>query len=308
MFGVLEGFSAIWVVIGVGYLLGRSNALGPHGRPVLNKLTFFVASPALLFTTISTADPYAVVGPQLVIAGVAALVTMGASWALTRWWLNRSSGERIISSMAASTVNAGNLGLPIAAYVLGDATLAAPVILFQLAFFTPMNLMMMDVATGHASGGVKGFLKGIAKNPMIVASAAALLVAFLRVDVPDIIETPIDLISGASIPAMLLAFGISLVGSRPLRKEDHRRSDVWAATAFKLVFHPLIAYVLAAFVFRLHGTELFGAVVLASLPTAQNIFVNASRYDTGVVVSKDIVLVTTVLGIPAMFLVAALLG
>jgi len=307
MFGVLEGFAAIWVVIGVGYLLGRSNALGPHGRPVLNKLTFFVASPALLFTTIARADPYAVIGPQLVIAAVSAAATMILSWLATRWWLQRSSGERIISSMAASTVNAGNLGLPIAAYVLGDATLAAPVILFQLALFTPLNLAMMDAATARASGGLAGFLKGIVRNPMIVASVAALLVSLLRWSPPEIVMTPLDMIAGASVPAMLLAFGISLVGSRPLRKEDRRRTDVWAATALKLVVHPLIAFALAS-LFRLHGTALFGAVVLACLPTAQNIFVNASRYDTGVVVSKDIVLVTTVLGIPVMFLVAAWLG
>ncbi|MDR2256657.1 MAG: AEC family transporter [Arthrobacter sp.] len=308
MFGVIEGFAAIWVVIGVGYLVGRRGVLGPSARPVLNKLTFNVASPALLFVTLAASDPYAVLGPQLWVAGLSAFVVLALYWVITRWWLRRSPAERTIGAMAASTVNSANLGLPIATYVLGDPALAAPVILFQLAVFTPLNLSMMDAATARTGGGLLGVLKGIVTNPMIIGSLLGLAVSLARWDVPEIIMTPLNLLAGASVPAMLLAFGISLVGSTPLRKAAGRRPDVWAATALKLVVHPLIALALAVFVFRLEGEHLFAAVVLASLPTAQNIFVNASRYDTGITVAKDTVLVTTVLGIPLMFLVAALLG
>ncbi|MDK6275872.1 hypothetical protein [Pseudoglutamicibacter cumminsii] len=35
MLGVLSGFTAIWVVIVVGYIAGRINVLGPEGRYVL---------------------------------------------------------------------------------------------------------------------------------------------------------------------------------------------------------------------------------------------------------------------------------
>lgn len=308
MFGVLEGFAAIWVVIGVGYFVGRRGVLGPQGRQVLNKLTFNVASPALLFVTLATADPYSVLGAQLVVAGVSAFLVLGIFWLATRWWLKRDAAERTIGAMAASTVNSANLGLPIATFVLGDASLAAPVLLFQLAVFTPLNLSLMDAATARAGSGVVGVLKGLVTNPMIIGSLLGLAVSLLHVSVPEILMTPLNLLAGASVPAMLLAFGISLVGSRPLRKEDARRSDILFATGLKLIIHPLIAWALAVLVFGMEGTALYAAVVLAALPTAQNIFVNASRYDAGVVIAKDTVLATTVLGIPIMFLVAALLG
>lgn len=308
MFGVLEGFAAIWVVIGVGYLVGRRGVLGPHGREVLNKLTFNVASPALLFVTLAKADPYAVLGPQLVVAAVSAFAILGLYWVITRAWLKRDPAERIIGGMSASTVNSANLGLPIATYVLGDPAFAAPVILFQLAIFTPLNLSMMDAATARSGSGFKGVIKGICTNPMIIGSLAGLLVSVLRLPMPEIVMTPLQLLAGASVPAMLMAFGISLVGSRPLRKAAGRRADVWVATGLKLVIHPLIALALAVFVFKMHGHQLFAAVVLAALPTAQNIFVNASRYDAGVTIAKDTVLLTTIFGIPMMFLVAALLG
>jgi len=49
-------------------------------------------------------------------------------------------------------------------------------------------------------------------------------------------------------------------------------------------------------------------VVVSSLPTAQNVFVAASRYSTGLTVAKDTVLVTTVVAVPAMIGVAVLLN
>lgn len=308
MFGVLEGFAAIWVVIGVGYFVGRRGVLGPQGRQVLNKLTFNVASPALLFVTLATADPYSVLGPQLLVAGVSAFLVLGLYWLITRWWLRRDAAERIIGAMAASTVNSANLGLPIATFVLGDVSLAAPVLLFQLAVFTPLNLSLMDAATAGSGSGVRSVLKGIITNPMIIGSLLGLLVSLVHLRVPEVLMTPLNLLAGASVPAMLLAFGISLVGSRPLRKEDARRADILVATGLKLIIHPLIAWALAALVLGMEGPALYAAVVLAALPTAQNIFVNASRYDAGVAIAKDTVLATTVLGIPLMFLVAALLG
>src|SRR5699024_2594371 len=41
--GVLAGFFIVWAMLGVGWVVGRSGVLGPHGRYVLNRSTFFVA-------------------------------------------------------------------------------------------------------------------------------------------------------------------------------------------------------------------------------------------------------------------------
>mgnify|MGYP006987812247 CR=1 FL=1 len=75
-----------------------------------------------------------------------------------------------------------------------------------------------------------------------------------------------------------------------------------------LAIVPLLAWLLAQFVFGLDARHVFVAVVLASLPTAQNVFVTAVRYDTGLRVSKDTILVTTIVAIPAMIAVALLLA
>lgn len=308
MLGVISGFSIVWIIILVGMFIGRTGVLGERAQPVLSRLAFFVASPALLLETLSQTDLREVFSGSLLVAAASALVTGVLFFLVARLWLKRETPESLMGGVSASLVNSANLGLPIAAYVLGDAALVAPVLIFQLAFYSPLHLMLMDSTTSRHRTTPVSFLVQIVRNPIIIGSMIGLLLAATGSTLPELVMEPIRLIGGAAIPAMLLAFGVSLYGSRPLRAADGRRLDVLIASVFKLVLQPLLAYLLAAFGLGLEGHELFTAVVLAALPTAQNVFVAAARYERGVVVAKDTVLVTTVVAIPALMAVAALLA
>lgn len=307
MTGVLSGFAVVWSVIAVGFLVGKTGVLGDNARYVLNRLTFFVASPALLFTTLADSEPAAVLGPYLGVAAISSVLTAVAFVLLTRWWLRRDLTEATIGAMSASTVNSANLGLPIALYVLGNMEYAAPVILWQLALFSPVCLAVLDASTYRHRTTVFSMLIQTAKNPMIVGSLAGLACAVFDVQLPQPLADPIELIAGASIPAMLIAFGISLVGSKPLEASSGRRADTLVATALKLVFQPVVAWMCAQWIFGLNETDTFIVVIMAALPTAQNIFVTASRYERGITQAKDTVLLTTIVAVPAMMLVPLLL-
>lgn len=307
MLGVLAGFFVVWSIILVGMFVGRKGILGDNARQVLSALTFFVASPALLFETLSKARLHDVFAAPLLVAAVGAIATAALFFIIVRFLLKRSVPESLMSSMSASLANSANLGIPIAVYVLGDASYVAPLLIFQLAFFTPLFLMALDSTTSSHRTTPLRFAVMILKNPMIVGSALGLVVAGTGWQVPALILQPIHLIGGAAIPAMLMAFGMSLNGSRPLQAAQGRRVDALLASAFKLIVHPAIAYVFARFALGLEGQALFAVVVTSALPTAQNVFVAASRYKTGLTVAKDTVLITTVVAVPAMIGVALLL-
>ncbi|UTT69330.1 AEC family transporter [Arthrobacter sp. DNA4] len=308
MLGVLAGFFVVWCIILVGWFVGRQRILGDNARPVLSGLTFFVASPALLFETLSKARLQEVFAEPLLVTAVAAITTAAIFFALARFWLKRALPESLMSAMSASLANSANLGIPIAVYVLGDASYVAPLLIFQLAFFTPMFLMILDSSTSTHRTTVLGFFLMILRNPMIVGSGLGLLVAGTGFQVPALVMEPIHLIGGAAIPAMLMAFGVSLNGTRPLQASSGRRVDTLLASGFKLAVQPALAYVFARFALGMDGHALFAVVVTSSLPTAQNVFVAASRYQTGLTVAKDTVLITTVVAVPAMIGVALLLA
>ena len=307
MLGVLAGFFVVWTIILVGWFVGRRKILGDNARQVLSSLTFFVASPALLFETLSKARLQEVFAEPLLVTAVAAIATAGVFFAIVKFWLKRSLPESLMSSMSASLANSANLGIPIAVYVLGDASYVAPLLIFQLAFFTPLFLMLLDSSTSAHRTTPLSFAFMILRNPMIVGSALGLVVAGTGWQVPPLVMEPIHLIGGAAIPAMLIAFGMSLNGSRPLQAAAARRVDTLLASGFKLGVQPAVAYLFARFALGMEGQALFAVVVTSGLPTAQNVFVAASRYKTALTVAKDTVLITTVVAVPAMIGVALLL-
>lgn len=308
MLAVIEGFSVVWLVILVGWFVGRQKVLGDNAQTVLSRLSFFVASPALLVETLSKADLRSVFAEPLLVAAASAVFTGGVFLLIAKFWLKRPLAEALLSAMSSSTANAANLGIPIAAYVLGNAALIAPVLIFQLAIYTPIYLMLLDSLTSGRRATLGRIFLQIFRNPMILATVAGLILAASGWTLPNLLAEPIHLIGGAAIPAILIAFGMSLGTSKPLNPTDGRQIDTLLATGFKLVLHPVAAYLLGHFVLGMDGAALFAVIVAASLPTAQNVYVTAQRYQVGLAVAKDTVLATTILAIPAMFVVAFLLG
>ncbi|MGA5369831.1 AEC family transporter [Streptomyces griseoincarnatus] len=306
MQGVLSGFLVIAVVIGVGYVIGRRGHLGAQGSEVLTKLAFHVASPALLFTTLARADLSVVFSGRLLVtalstaavAGVFVAVGVGRGWGV---------GRTTIGALCSSYVNSGNLGIPIAVYVLGDASLVAPVLLFQLVGVTPVALTILDLSTAGGKQPLWRRLLTPLRNPVALGSLAGVAVSAAGVRIPGPVWDPVQLIGDMAVPAVLLAFGISLRGSTlPLRSGD--RGAVLLAVGLKAVGMPLVAWALAVGVFGLRGAHLLDVVVTSALPAAQNLFTYASSYGVGERLARESILVSTALSVPVLLTVAAVLG
>ena len=303
---MLVGFAIIGFVILVGYGLQRAKILPPDAPTTLNRFVFFVASPALLFGVIARADLTVIFSSFLVVTVVSVAVSAGAYLLISTAFFRRPLAETVIGAAGSSYVNANNIGLPVAVYVLGSAQFVAPLLLFQLIVLAPITLTLLDLSTrGRVS--VTSILLQPVRNPIILGSLAGFLVALSGWHVPDAVLAPFVLIGGAAVPVVLITFGMSLSGQRPLAAGSGRRQIV-VASALKSIVMPIVAFALARFVFQLDGVHLFGVVVLAALPTAQNIFNYAHRYDVGVVLARDIVLLTTVSSIPVLLAIAALLA
>lgn len=306
MIGVLIGFAIIAFVVAVGYGLGRSGLLGPDAGRILGRLAFFVLSPALLFTVLAEADVAALFSELLpTTASVAALtLVLFALIALAVW--RRVVPEATIGSLGAAYSNAVNMGLPLSAYVLGDVAASAPVFLFQLIVITPIALTILDISTGGKPSLGRILLHPV-RNPLIIASALGFVIAVTGVEIPPELFRPFELIGGAAVPVILLAFGMSLHGTRVLAAGEFRK-DVVLASVFKLAFMPVAAWLLGSFVFGLTAQTLFAAVILMALPTGQNVFNYAQRYRSAEVLARDVVFITTLGSLPAMLVVAALLA
>ena len=313
MQGVLAGFAIIGIIIALGFLLAQLKILDATAQGVLTGVAFYVASPALMITVLGGTDVHRLLSANLIASLGSVVVAATIAILLTRLVWKREAGDTVIATFCSAYVNAGNLGLPIAAYALGDAALIAPMLLAQLLILQPSGLTVLDAITQvPAAGTSRGRLLLIRlsrpfRNPLAMGSLLGLVLALTGVKLPVIINAPLTLIGGMAVPSMLLAYGISLrLGPRPGAGEPP--IQVATMVSIKLILQPIAAYLIGAYAVGLTGNDLLAVTVIAALPTAQNVFTFAMRYDRGVILARDTIFAATLLSVPVILAITWLLA
>lgn len=335
MSGVLLGFAIVLVLVGVGFvaawaLPGEARAMQRGIAP----LVYYITNPALMFLLMSDADLGAVLRTYTPIALITAAAT-GLLYALVATGLlRRPAGPVAAGAMASSYVNAGNIGVPIALYAVGTAAPVVSVLIAQLLVVAPVYLSVFawcrhraertgrfaaprsdgdgasaDGAAADDAGPTRSLGATLARslaNPVTVATGLGLLAAAFSVDLPAVLEQPVEMLGHASVPLLLLLFGMSLRGQRPLGRDA--RAEVVLGTVLKSLVMPVLAWVVGRFLFGLDGLDLLGVVLMAALPTAQNVFLFAGHFRLATTSVRDVTLLSMVLALPVSLLVTLLLG
>ena len=302
--GLVIGFTTILVVIAAGAALAHVGVLDLRSQRTLGEIAFFVASPALMVVTIGQVDLESAAA-NLVASTVSLAACFGAYVLVARLRWDLDTGSLLIGALSSSYVNAGNLGIAIAAYVVGDITVVVPTLLVQMLVVQPAALIVLDRITGRGEG-VGAAIHRLVTNPLTLSAVVGLVLAATGAGSRQPVAAPLEMLAGAAIPLMLMSYGAALRLSPPIGRAGHN-GEVVVATVLKMAVMPVVAWLVGVSL-GLDGRVLLGVVITAALPTAQNIFLHATRYRVGEDVARETILITTLASLPAALLVAVLLG
>lgn len=306
MVAALTGFCVIGAGILVGYLVGRSRVLGDDGSAIVGRLAFFVLTPFLLFVVLAEAEVDELFSSLLAVSALTAAIVIALFAIIARFIWKRPVAEVVIGSLSAGQVNANQIGIPLSLYLLGSAAFPAPVVLFQLVLLTPLSVTILEAATSGGRSAGRAVVRALT-NPIVIGAVAGTVVSLTGITLPSIVMEPARLVANAAVPVLLIGYGMSLTGQVVLGMRGRRR-DVLLASTMKLVLMPAVAYLLATLVFDLERPDVLAVVMLAALPTAQNVFNFAQRYRAGETIARETVLITTIGCVPALLAVTALLS
>ncbi|GAA0571184.1 AEC family transporter [Paractinoplanes ferrugineus] len=295
MLHALDGFALIGAIVLAGWAVGRFAGLPETTEEIVGRLVYTILAPCLLFTVVARADPDVLFSEPLLVSGLAALLTFIAYGLI---FFRRDRRTRIMGGMCAGYVNANYIGIPIATYVLNDAALVVPIMMLQLLVITPIVLALLT------SGSAREAVLSALRNPLVVAVALGATVAATGLRIPAVVADPLNVIGQATVPLVLIAFGLSLHG-RAILAPGPDRAPTLVAVAGKTAGMPAIAFLLAL-LFRLPHHETYAVTVLAGLPTAQNVFLHAQRFRTGLILARDAVFLSTIACVPVLLLIAVL--
>jgi predicted permease len=255
-------FVPIFVIAGLGALLGKLNWFHRGWHVGLTELTAKLLIPLLLLTSTYRTGIPASVSWQLLSAFYLPLI--GLFFAIS--WLNKSREDAAGTALATTYSNTVFVGLPVLVHTLGPGSLqfAYPVIAFHsLACF---SMYYAVAASGHSGPArIARSLGNTLTNPIVLALLTGLALNLGGVVVPGVALHALDLLTGATLPCALLSLGASLSALRL-----QRLGQAAMVVAGKLLVFPLAVLALATFVFHVPPPARAVLVILAACPVGIN--------------------------------------
>jgi predicted permease len=312
MHSLFSAFVPIWALTAIGYLVARGGALGPDAGAVLGRFVFLVAMPAALLNTLSKAPVRQLASAPIVAFAIGTVVTCLLGLVASRRLFGRAPADQVIGGMLAGYVNSSNLGIPVASQVLGDASIPAAVVLFQILTITPIILTLLDAGTRRSARPrlVSAVLLPV-RNPIIAASAFGVVLSAAHWRLPAPVANSCGLLGAAAVPTALIALGMSLHGRHPPgdgAEEPGARAELAVAVVLKTLIQPVLGYVVGRWALGLSPHDLLAVVLCSALPTAQNAFIYAREYGLRTALARDALVVSTLLSMATLSLIAWLLG
>ncbi len=289
-------------LIALGYLVCRYTALGRTLWEQVDRLVYFLLFPLLLFHSILK-SPLNLGSASGLIAGglMLAAIGVGLSYALPHLpWIGRHIDRRDHAACAQIGFRFNSfIGLALAERLAGAQGLLLIAVLIGIC----VPIFNTAAVWPMARQSQRHFGRELLRNPLILATASALLANLLGLRLPESVEPAVSRIGAASLTLGLMAAGAGMQFSSLARAKVLALSLI----AIKHLLLPVAAYALT----RLLGLEPTEALVLmafSGLPTASSAYVLAARmgYDGAIVAA--LVTASVLMGLVSLPLALALAG
>lgn len=302
---MLESFlAALRVVLPMGLLmlLGASaRRMGVVDRPTMrsvDKLTFRVFMPVLLFKNIYETDLTQSVAPKealFVILALTAVIFPIALLLPPRVVKDRAQAASIGQAMIRT--NYILFGIAVAESLFGEGNIGPVALLGAIVVPLTNALSVIVLEIGRCGRAEpKKLLLSILKNPMVLATLAALAAMALPFRIPELLWDVVRDVAGVTTTISFISLGVSL----DLGQVRENRRPLLFGLALRMGLVPLVFLPLSvALGFR--GQSLCGLMVLFAAPTAVASYPMAVAMGADGPLAGQLVCAGTVLSVFTMF-------
>lgn len=285
-----------FALIVLGYVAARVGLFSKEATVHLTKFVFYFALSAMLFKFSSNLELKEIVEWDFMIAylfGSMAVYVITTSIARFR---GQSFDIAVIEAQCSVIGNMGWMGLAMVPILLGEQSISyvIMVLIIDLMIFGPLIVILL---VGYREGrlGLQVLQTigiGLIKNPLVVSISTGLAWAAYEIPVPDLLNSFMTILGGASTPGALFAIGASMA----FAAKGQLYTPIYLATN-KLLIHPLAVGIAAVVVF---GLDPFASAVMiscAAMPVAGNVYMIADHYGVPSERISIAILVSTLLSI-----------
>ncbi len=290
--------------MGVGYVIRHKKWMSPVSIKEMNDVVFKVLLSTMVFYNIYQSNLAEDFDLKLLLYAIAALFI---SFAALCFLIGKRVKDKTTAPVLIQGIYRSNFvlfGLQVTASICGSDQLGMATVLISVIIPIYNVLAVVLFETYRQNGiNIRSLLKGIVRNPLIIASVLGLLSVFFKLRLGSVLEDALKSISQMATPMSLILLG-GTVTFEGMKK-------YWKYTAVCAVGRLLIVpavFLSGAVLLGFRGTSLVALMVMLGSPTAVSSFPMAVQMGGNGELAGQIVAVTTVFSVVTIFLWTYVLG
>lgn len=290
---IFEQLLKMFFIMLLAFVCYKIKLVDQNGNKTVSNLLLLVVNPILIITVYQTEyDPELVRGLLFAFAAAAATHILGI--VISTLLIRAKDGtDYCIERFNAMYSNCGFIGIPLIGSVLGDTGvfyLSAYMVMFNLFSWTHGVTLM------EKKFSLKSLKDGLI-SPMFIATIVAVLLFFLRLEIPSVLLDSMNYIADMNTPLAMMVAGFS-VAQADIGKMC-RNLRLYYTSAIKLILFPLCTIPLLM-LFHLPTVVSMTILIAAACPSATTGTMMAIRYKQNYTYSSEIFSMTTVLSVVTM--------
>ena len=300
---LLDILIPLYLLITLGYILNKYQFPNKEFWPGIEKMTYYVLFPTLIFVALLKADVnLALLGKVLAVISIPAVLS-----ALLQWsgFLSPTLGRATFSSMFQGAIrNNTMISLVIVAWLVPSNWVAIiALIILIMVQLNNLSSIFILLKYGDNNGNIAPqWWLNIIKNPLIIACILGLTLNALKIELAKPLINTADFLGRSALPFALLTVGAGLKFSSLFEK----KLAISLSSFAKLILTPLASWGMCiALDADPNLTKV--AIIFSAMPTAISSYILAKQMGGDADTMAQIVTVQTILAaftIPIFLLIA----
>lgn len=293
----LQNVSVLFLLIVVGYIVGKVGIISEKGQRELSDLVLKVTMPATIILALQleyTQERFRTSLRIMAIVGISYIAMIIISKLISRMY-KLTPGQKDIVEVGSILPNTSFMGYPIVLSILGQEALFFAVLGSGLIFeivawtygaFTISKNAEEDIETN--------LVRDILLSPGILAIIIGFILFIFSITIPEPLNSTMGLLSQATSPLAMVVVGILL--SRSNIKECVTSVRLYIIALVRLLIFPLLIF----FVLNLlgfSGMEIVIPVIMLGMPTAAYVAMFAANVKNDANLASQIVFVSSLLSL-----------
>ena len=298
----------LYIIASVGFISDKTGIFPEKTAKKCTDILFYVITPAKILESFLNL-PYSdsALKGLFICIGLGLLMHSVAAFGANFLFKKSSWDDKTVLQYACIYGNCGYMGLPLVEAVLGSEGVfycSAIIISFQIFTFTHgVWLINKGKDAAKTKRSISSLIKSLILNPGVLPVFIGLPLFIFKINLPEVISSPVSSIAALNSPLAMLIFGTYLANTN--FKAFYKQWKIGLVGIFKLILLPAVMFAIVKLT-GLTGAVASTLIMAAATPPANNTVMFAAKYERNTSLASQTVAILSLVSIITLPVIIAL--